>query len=149
LQVVILFTVERYEARRDEIFKWLTLPYWQARRGVARAEKDLSNATQEMADGLPVLGPALPALSSVSSARARIDRHVAMLRTIEAIRLYAASHDGNLPDQLADISEVPVPIDPMTGRNFEYKRTEDRAVLQALPPASSPPETAASGAFHL
>ena len=38
-----------------------------------------------------------------------IERRLAALRTIEAIRMFAASHDGKLPAALGDIKEVPVP----------------------------------------
>ena len=57
------------------------------------------------------------------------------MRCIEAIRLYATSHDGKLPATLADIKEVPIPIDPMTGKDFAYKMEDGKAVLSAPPPA--------------
>ena len=43
---------------------------------------------------------------------------------VEALRMYAAAHDGTLPDKLDDVSEVPVPADPGTGLPFEYSRDE-------------------------
>ena len=41
------------------------------------------------------------------------------MRHVEALRLYAAEHDGKLPAKLSDIS-VPLPIDPVTGKPFVY-----------------------------
>jgi hypothetical protein len=35
--------------------------------------------------------------------------------------MYAATHDGQLPAQLADIDEVPVPLNPATGKPFRYQ----------------------------
>ena len=45
----------------------------------------------------------------------RIDIQVTALQCVEAIRLYAAMHDGQLPGTLADIAENPAPKDPISG----------------------------------
>ena len=46
----------------------------------------------------------LPSLRNVRAAQARLDRDVAALRELEAMRLYAAEHRGQFPKQLADIN---------------------------------------------
>ncbi|MGC8640079.1 MAG: hypothetical protein ACP5XB_09410 [Isosphaeraceae bacterium] len=56
------------------------------------------------------------------------------LRVVEAIRLYAAAHEGKLPENLRQITEVPVPDDPATCKPLVYRREGDAAVL-ALPDA--------------
>ena len=61
--------------------------------------------------------------------RLRADRQVAALRVIEAIRLYAAAHDGRLPESLDQITEVPVPDDPATGEPFIYRAADSAAIL--------------------
>jgi len=90
---------------------------------------------------LEVLLPALllPAVEKVFEARTRLDRKVALLRCVEAVRLYAAAHDGKPPAALADIKEVPVPADPLTGKPFDYKADGDQATLTARPPAGQQP----------
>ena len=60
----------------------------------------------------------------------RLDRHVAALKCIEALRLYTTAHDGKFPNQLNDITQVPVPDDPATGKPFVYTRTGAKAVLE-------------------
>jgi hypothetical protein len=62
---------------------------------------------------------------------ARLDRRVAALRCVEAIRLYAAAHGGRLPPTLAAVKEVPVPEDPLTGKPFAYRLENDTATLEA------------------
>jgi len=62
------------------------------------------------------------------------------LQCIEAIRSYAASHGGQLPAALADIKEVAVPNDPMTGAAFSYTRTGATAVLESPTPPGSKKE---------
>jgi hypothetical protein len=65
----------------------------------------------------------------------RLDRDLALLQCIEAIRSYAASHGGQLPQALADIKEVPIPNDPLTGTAFRYAQTGTTAVLESPAPA--------------
>jgi len=64
----------------------------------------------------------------------RLDRHVAALQCVEALRLYAAAHDGKLPRELISIIEVPVPNDPVMQKPFVYRCTGYNAVLEAPAP---------------
>jgi hypothetical protein len=64
----------------------------------------------------------------------RLDRHVAALQCIEALRLYAAGHNGKFPSALAEIAKVPVPGDPVTQKPFVYTRTGSKAILEAPAP---------------
>ena len=69
----------------------------------------------------------LPALDRVLARQNLLERNIAALRVIEALRIYAAAHDGQLPDKLSDVTEVPVPDDPGTGKPFEYRLDADTA----------------------
>jgi hypothetical protein len=51
----------------------------------------------------------------------RLERRLAQLRAIEAIRLYTANHRGKLPASWTDLSGIPVPVDPVSNKPFEYK----------------------------
>ncbi len=64
----------------------------------------------------------------------RLDRHVAALQCVEAIRLYAGAHDGKFPNELSSITEVPVPNDPVMQKPFVYRCTGPDAVLEAPAP---------------
>ena len=61
----------------------------------------------------------------------RLDRHVAALQCIEAIRLYAGSHDGTFPNKLLNIKEVDIPADPVTRKPFSYNLSGSSAILEA------------------
>ena len=61
----------------------------------------------------------------------RVDRHIAVLRCIEALRLHATEHDGTFPETLRQISDVTIPADPARGMPFVYRRSGDGAVLEA------------------
>jgi hypothetical protein len=57
-----------------------------------------------------------------------MEQRIALLRHVEALRLFAAEHGGILPEQLADVA-VPLPTNPFTGKSFVYKRQEESAHL--------------------
>jgi len=69
---------------------------------------------------------------------ARMDRQIPALQCIEAVRMYAAGHDGKLPASLAQLTELlrtPVLIDPVMAAPFPYKLVGDTAVLEMpVPP---------------
>ena len=98
------------------LLKWWHLPYWQAQEGIEAACRDLESAKKR--EIMPIASVILPTASAPLFAFVRTDRQLAALRCIEALRLYAAAHDGKLPATLDDIKEVPIPLNPMTGKPF-------------------------------
>ena len=128
-QVVLLDTMLTYNEFRDETFKWFAVPWPQAQKGLAQADQRLRQAKYQGA--IPLAQVRLPAISNAYRAQAKHERTIAALRIVEAIRLYGASHDARLPDKLDDIAEVPIPMDPTTGKPFLYRRTGDTAVLES------------------
>lgn len=89
--------------------------------------------------------PANPFLELVEGAQrmvervARADRQLAALTAVEALRSYAAAHDGKLPENLDDVTETPVPMNPATGKAFEYHVQQGTATLSD--PAKESPLT--------
>jgi hypothetical protein len=131
-KVVMLYTMAHYDELRDEMFKWLNLPYAEARPGLEGAEKQLKEARARQSEIIPLAAMLLPALQAASNAQVRHERTFALLRVLEALRLYGAAHN-RLPDKLSDITEVPIPVDPVTGSPFGYGRSGDAAWLDAPP----------------
>jgi hypothetical protein len=72
----------------------------------------------------------LPAIDGCRAAEVRAERQVAALRIIEAMRMYAANHGGALPAKLDDITDVPVPLNPATGKPFVYRVDGAKAILE-------------------
>ena len=64
----------------------------------------------------------------------RLDSHVSALQCIEALRHYAAAHDGKLPTQLSEITEVQAPDDPTSEKPFGYRSEGSGAVLEVPVP---------------
>jgi hypothetical protein len=127
-QVILLYTVETYEEIRDEGFKWMLLPYSESHSALQRWEKELGERAKSR-EVLPLASLLLPAVNAARLGVVRNDRDLAALQACEAIRLYAAAHDGRLPERLSDM-DVPVPANPITGQPFAYRRTGETAVLE-------------------
>lgn len=64
----------------------------------------------------------------------RLDRDIAVLKCVEALRLYVGTVDGKFPKELSNITEVDVPNDPVTGKPFVYSSTGSKAVLEGPAP---------------
>ncbi len=135
IQVVALHSYRLYEQARDDIFKWAGLPYWQASKGMSESERHPGVGWDKMKGGI-LFSMILPAFNSGFVVPARVERRLNVVQYIEAIRLYAANHNGTLPPNLEAITEAPVPIDPATGKFFDYKVDGSTATLRA--PAPSP-----------
>jgi hypothetical protein len=140
MQVALLHAMQEYDRLFDELLKWQNFPDPEALKGIKQAERALKQArvnALSLAPEVPALPLApllLPPYFRPFYARARLDRQLAALRCVEAIRLYAAAHGGRLPATLADIKEVPVPADPFLGKPFVYRLDKGLATLEASPP---------------
>jgi hypothetical protein len=123
-QVILLDEEREYEVRRDEEMKLMKLPTWQIEALSARAKPPKEPALFD------ILGPAT---QKVRHAQGRLEQRIALLRCVEALRLYAAEHNGKLPEKLSDI-DVPLPVDPFTGKPFVYQLEGETAHLRGTPP---------------
>jgi hypothetical protein len=128
IQVACLHTYLEYKELRDDIYKWLNVPF--------RVSYDkLGSAMDKMMTGNPenqlltMFGQLTPSLSSGRMGFFRLERQLDAIQAIEAIRLYAHNHQGKLPPTLDAITEAPVPLDPATGMPFEYVLSGDSATL--------------------
>lgn len=63
----------------------------------------------------------------------KTQRRIAALRVVEGLRDYAARHEGRFPMQLADVTDVPLPPDPCTGRPFDYELKDGVAIVTGEP----------------
>ncbi|WZP00824.1 hypothetical protein EP7_002478 [Isosphaeraceae bacterium EP7] len=64
---------------------------------------------------------------------AKLDRKVAALRVVEALRLQAG-RSGRLPGSLDEVTVVPIPTDPYSGKAFAYQLDGDTATLSGHVP---------------
>jgi hypothetical protein len=139
-QVVAIYLTGQFSSMADEILKWIYVPYWQGRPAIEEVQKrygvDDASVKQKRNLQTVLFGLAVPAFAKVYYAGARTDHQLAGLRCAEAIRLHAATRDGKPPNLLADIKELPLPIDPATGRGMDawYKLDVDGTGVLEVPP---------------
>jgi hypothetical protein len=122
MQIVLLGDFTQYEVNLDDFTKWTNLPLWQIPADFAKADR---TATP--------FGRLLPAWANVLQARARLQQHVALLITAEAIRAQAAANGGKIPATL-DTVKLPLPADPATGKAFSFEVKEGKGTLHGTVP---------------
>ena len=64
----------------------------------------------------------------------RFGNNLNVIQCVEAIRHYAATQDGRLPEKLSDITDLELPKDIFTDKPYEYRRTDKGAVVQSAIP---------------
>ncbi len=113
------YNVAQFERWNQELDKWLTLPFWQGYPGLLESEAKMVDSLQEWT----FLSELVPAAGRMFVSGNMPGRRLALLRTIEAVRAYAAAHEGKAPAKLEDITATPAILDPMTGKAFKYEIT--------------------------
>ena len=126
-KVILLYSVAVYQEIADDQFKLMFLSYAEGEKWYGQVDRRQREAA--FREILPFATGLLPAVSAAKKAEARMEWRLARLRILEALRIYAAGHDGKLPERLDDATEVPVPRNPFDDRSFDYRRDGNRAVL--------------------
>jgi hypothetical protein len=129
-QVILLDEKREYEVRRDELMKIMSFPSWQFEPLFKQLKPTVMPNRKRPALFADLL---LPAVHKVHRQQTRLEQRLALLRHVEALRLYAAEHGGALPAKLAEIP-VPLPNDPFTGKPFRYEVIGKTAHLRGTPP---------------
>jgi hypothetical protein len=131
-QVVMLRMAGEFNRERDELFKYANLPLWQAAPFLEELERQNRPGMMGQGASKILARLLLPALYAVFEARVRLDRKIAALRQLEALRLYA-TQTGGLPEKLEN-TKLPLALDPMHGKPFEYTRkSATEGVLRGMP----------------
>jgi hypothetical protein len=127
VQVAVLASFYRYDRLMDDQLKLLNAPYYE----VADRLEQLSKAVADAARNQPLQPIVSLDVVSLRRAQVRLERKINLLRCVEALRAYAATHDGQLPAKLDDVKDAPIPADPVTGKAFVYKIADGKATLEA------------------
>ena len=116
-QVIVTYWCDEYHHWLDEELKWYGLPYWQALPGMVRLNGEFDEAMKSVG---AVSRALLPALERAAFLGKRLERDVSLLCAIEALRAYVAVHN-KLPNTLVEVTEWPIPLDPLYGKPFAYR----------------------------
>ena len=131
LQVVLLGEALYYDKISQNIVKWNHIPYHIARGEIAKAEATMEKTVPSITSPIPfgsLSASIVPAYKNVMQASPRFERRIAMLRTVEAIRMQAA-RDKQWPASTDKITMVPLPDDPFTGKPFLWKKDGNKITL--------------------
>lgn len=125
--------LDEYYEKFDAVTKLTHLPFPQAYPRMVELEERLVAARER--EGATGASPSLatmlmPSLTRAAEAPWRLERQIAALRIVEAVRDHAAQHEGALPKSLAEL-RLPVPEDPMTGEAFDYAAQGDTFTITA------------------
>ncbi|MEM9352399.1 MAG: hypothetical protein AAGA92_05250 [Planctomycetota bacterium] len=129
-QVILLDGHREFRRVADEAEKWLYVPWREAR---ARAE-ELNDVFDQAGNSLGNYGAIvasllLPAVEAARTAEVRMQWDMNALRLVEALRMHAAEN-GGWPASLDDVTIVPLPKNPATGKDYRYRLERDTAVVE-------------------
>lgn len=127
-QTIAIYLAGHFRELRDDVYKSYYVPLAENR---ALADAADARVKEEKDGPFALFVELFPGIRNVQKATLRMERQVAALRVVEAIRLHMSRHGGRLPSSLAEIGEVPVPADPATGAPFEYRADGKGATLFA------------------
>ncbi|MDY3559983.1 hypothetical protein R5W23_001182 [Gemmata sp. JC673] len=139
-QVVALRAVAAYRSYNDDLAKCFSLNVPDARTEITKVRERSEKLRKESGDPIvSVFAMNVPAIEKTFEAHTRLNRRVALMRAVEAVRLHAAAGDGKPPKSLADIKLVPVPEDPDTLKPFVYELKGNTFTLTGAAPAGAHP----------
>ncbi|HMF13071.1 MAG TPA: hypothetical protein VKE94_12225 [Gemmataceae bacterium] len=140
LQAALLYQLREYDRFLDDMLKLQGLPYYEGWKRLGEVEANIKlDVVKAGGVSLTLTGALLPAAPKVQLAQGRLERKISILRCVEAVRLYAAGHDGKPPAKLDDVKEMPIPLDPFTGKPFNYETDGDKAIIEGPPPDGEKP----------
>ena len=121
------FYLDQYAAALDDMYKLRGLPYPEFLTKMREYDKLATRWKREQPSNPFTF--ALPTIYKAILNFARADRELAAMTTIEALRSYAAANNGQLPAHLEDVTDTPVPENPLTGQPFDYEVHDNTATL--------------------
>ena len=113
-----VYELEQFHIVNDEVALALGLPVSQALAAVDRLPQRLKDLRIDPGN---LAMSSVPAVERMVRTFASVDRLLAAMTAVEAVRSYAATHGGQLPPSLAVITDTPAPVNPADGNPFRYE----------------------------
>ncbi|MGA2230774.1 MAG: hypothetical protein ABSH22_07730 [Tepidisphaeraceae bacterium] len=134
--VIGVYLFAKYQEFFDQAYIAARLPYPQAFEALGQAQNRLGPHLP--GETFPRGNPFMLTDSLISPlfALGSLDRDIALHQCVEAIRAYAASHDGKPPQRLEDMTDPPAPPNPLTGQPFIYTADGQVVEFDIRPPAA-------------
>ena len=127
-RVVVPYILEEIKAAYDLLIVASSFPVNSNHTAIVFDEMAYTNISESPAR--IYLALLLPAVQAAKSAYLRQEQSLDLLKITEAIRYYAAVHDGKLPESLEAIEELYIPkINPMNGKPYTYRVEGNTAIV--------------------
>ncbi len=139
-QVMLVDAAREWRRIADEYEKWWYVGFSQAREPLREVDKVFRGSRLEGGFGRMLARALLPAIRAARNAEMRTQWQMGALRVVEAIRMHAAEA-SMLPRTLDEIKVVPVPLNPITLKPYQYRLDGQTAVLD-LPFSDGMPSVA-------
>lgn len=123
MQIILLDAAIELQTIGDNVGKANLLPTSIAKSLLDREHEKLQHWVQKnrtTSVGSVMAGLLFPAMLQAKHAETRLLMNHNRLMTLEAMRMHAAEHNGELPKSLDELSPVPATPDPSSGKAFEY-----------------------------
>jgi len=127
-QVMLVDAARECRRIADDYEKWWYADFLQGREGVRETQEVFRNDRLDRGLGSLLAKVLLPALSAARNAEMRVEWQMRALQIVEAIRMHAATAE-TLPRSLDEIDVVPVPLNPVTLKPYQYRLDGQTAVL--------------------
>lgn len=128
-QVIAIDAAREYRRISDEFEKQWYLPYRAAKAREKEMDAFFMGNKLTGGFGRVLAGLLMPAVTSMRTTQMRLDWQLNAIQAVEAIRMYAAEH-GKLPTTLEEITVVPVPLNPVTEKPYQYRLDGETAILE-------------------
>jgi hypothetical protein len=133
-QVIAIYTERVCYRFSDEYEKLCYMPFADMPKVWDALEKRMDDAKpfgrSEDREVFPTVSVLIASIPVARGVQVRVEREMASLQVIEALRMFASDHGGQLPKTLDEINAVPVPNNPATGKAFKYRLDGATAVLE-------------------
>lgn len=126
-QAALLYAHWQHQHLADEYQKLFLLPPAERLKYVEKFPQELASRKNELSYYLGMVY--FPSYPHIWLNVNELDRELAVLRCIEALRHYAAGHDKKLPSKWEDIPDLPIAVDPLSGERFGYQFVHDHVVI--------------------
>jgi len=134
-RVVVPHILEEIKAAYDKLIVASSFPVGSQHAAIVFDSNDYMNISESPAR--IYLAMLLPAVEAAKNAFLRQEQGLDLLKIVEAIRYYAAVHEGQLPESLEAIGELYVPlVNPMDNKPYVYRTEGNTAFIEFNSPNS-------------
>jgi hypothetical protein len=123
MQIVLIDASRELDYWSSALTKGFLLPRSVGEAVIEQSAKEFSAwaaQNKNLSLGATIASLTFPAVSAAGNVEPRQEMVLNRLMTIEALRMHAATHNGQFPATLAELSPVPALPNPFDGQPFEY-----------------------------